>query len=140
MGLDERINAGIPAYEEALKKAGVKYEVIIYPGVNHAFHNNTSKHVTMQMQPCVHGKSTLDFFEVNLNSKGITGVYASSQTNRNVLIFLSFTCHFCTTCTGKNRYMAERIIDEESFTTFAACAEQSGQFSIPDHLYGDQQG
>lgn len=41
-GLDERINAGIPAYEEALKKNKVKYEVYIYEGVNHAFHNDTS--------------------------------------------------------------------------------------------------
>jgi carboxymethylenebutenolidase len=41
-GLDERINAGIPAYEEALKKAGVKYELFIYEGANHAFHNDTA--------------------------------------------------------------------------------------------------
>ena len=41
-GLDERVNAGIPAYEEALKKAGVKYEVYVYEGANHAFHNDTA--------------------------------------------------------------------------------------------------
>lgn len=41
-GLDERINAGIPAYEEALKKAGVKYELYVYEGANHAFHNDTA--------------------------------------------------------------------------------------------------
>lgn len=41
-GLDERVNAGIPAYEEALKKAGVKHEVFIYEGANHAFNNDTS--------------------------------------------------------------------------------------------------
>ena len=41
-GLDERINAGIPAYEEALKKAGVPYEVYIYEGAQHAFHNDTA--------------------------------------------------------------------------------------------------
>ncbi|MCW1923824.1 dienelactone hydrolase family protein [Luteolibacter arcticus] len=39
---DERVNAGWPAYEEALKKAGVKYEAHIYPGVNHGFHNDTT--------------------------------------------------------------------------------------------------
>ncbi|RYD62194.1 MAG: dienelactone hydrolase family protein, partial [Verrucomicrobiaceae bacterium] len=39
---DERVNAGWPAYEEALKKAGVKYEAFIYPGVNHGFHNDTT--------------------------------------------------------------------------------------------------
>lgn len=41
-GLDERVNAGIPAYEEALKKAGVKYELFVYEGAQHAFHNDTA--------------------------------------------------------------------------------------------------
>lgn len=41
-GLDERINAGIPAYEEALKKAGVHYQLFIYEGAQHAFNNDTA--------------------------------------------------------------------------------------------------
>jgi carboxymethylenebutenolidase len=41
-GLDERINAGIPAYEQALKENKVDYQVFIYDGVNHAFNNDTS--------------------------------------------------------------------------------------------------
>ncbi len=41
-GLDERIDAGIPAYEAELKAAHVKYEAFVYPGVNHAFNNDTS--------------------------------------------------------------------------------------------------
>ena len=41
-GLDERIDAGIAAYEAALKAARVRYELYIYPGVNHAFNNDTS--------------------------------------------------------------------------------------------------
>ncbi|MGO4524776.1 dienelactone hydrolase family protein [Microvirga sp. 2MCAF35] len=40
-GLDERINAGIPAYEAALKKAGKTYEIYVYEGANHAFNNDT---------------------------------------------------------------------------------------------------
>jgi carboxymethylenebutenolidase len=40
--LDERINAGIPAYVVALKRADVDYQVFVYEGVNHAFHNDTS--------------------------------------------------------------------------------------------------
>lgn len=40
--LDERINTGIAAYEAALKAAGTRYELHMYPGVNHAFHNDTS--------------------------------------------------------------------------------------------------
>lgn len=41
-GLDERINAGIPAYEKALKENNKDYKIYIYDGVNHAFNNNTS--------------------------------------------------------------------------------------------------
>ena len=41
-GLDERINAGIPAYETALKQNNIDYQLFIYEGVNHAFNNNTS--------------------------------------------------------------------------------------------------
>ncbi len=40
--LDERVNAGIPAYEEALKKNNTRYELYMYEGVNHAFHNDTA--------------------------------------------------------------------------------------------------
>lgn len=40
--MDERINAGIPAFEEALKKAGSRYEIFIYEGAQHAFHNDTA--------------------------------------------------------------------------------------------------
>ena len=41
-GLDERINAGIPAYEQALKKAGTHYELFVYEGAQHAFNNDTA--------------------------------------------------------------------------------------------------
>ncbi|MBA5778574.1 dienelactone hydrolase family protein [Stappia sp. F7233] len=40
--LDERINAGWPAYEEALKANGKTYTMQMYPGVNHGFHNDTT--------------------------------------------------------------------------------------------------
>jgi carboxymethylenebutenolidase len=41
-GLDDRIDAGIPVYEAALKAAGVNYQIFVYPGVNHAFNNDTT--------------------------------------------------------------------------------------------------
>jgi len=41
-GLDERINAGIPAHEAALKQAGKTYEIYVYEGANHAFNNDTN--------------------------------------------------------------------------------------------------
>lgn len=41
-GLDERIDAGIPAFRAALDQAGVSYEIHMYEGANHAFNNDTS--------------------------------------------------------------------------------------------------
>jgi carboxymethylenebutenolidase len=41
-GNDEPVNAGVPAYEAALKAAGKSYELHMYPGVQHAFNNDTS--------------------------------------------------------------------------------------------------
>jgi carboxymethylenebutenolidase len=41
-GNDERITAGWPAYEAALKEAGVRYEAFIYPDTHHGFHNDTT--------------------------------------------------------------------------------------------------
>jgi len=40
--LDTRVNEGWPAYEAALKKAGVKYTAHFYPKANHGFHNDTT--------------------------------------------------------------------------------------------------
>jgi carboxymethylenebutenolidase len=41
-GLDERVNAGIPAYETALKIAAINHEIYVYEGANHAFNNDSS--------------------------------------------------------------------------------------------------
>lgn len=41
-GLDERVNAGWPAYEEALKEYNKSYEAFFYDNVNHGFHNNST--------------------------------------------------------------------------------------------------
>jgi carboxymethylenebutenolidase len=40
--VDERINASWPAYEAALKTAGVRYERYLYPGTQHGFNNDTT--------------------------------------------------------------------------------------------------
>lgn len=41
-GTDERINAGWPAWEAALKANGVRYEGYIYAGTQHGFNNDTT--------------------------------------------------------------------------------------------------
>jgi carboxymethylenebutenolidase len=40
--VDERINAGWPAFEQALKAANVTYERHLYPGTQHGFNNDTT--------------------------------------------------------------------------------------------------
>jgi carboxymethylenebutenolidase len=40
-GLDDRVNATREAAKAALEKAHLTYEIVIYPGVNHAFFNET---------------------------------------------------------------------------------------------------
>ncbi|MCB0208412.1 MAG: dienelactone hydrolase family protein [Anaerolineae bacterium] len=41
--LDERVNAGKDALDQALTEAGVTHQMNVYPGVNHAFHNDTGE-------------------------------------------------------------------------------------------------
>jgi carboxymethylenebutenolidase len=62
-GLDERIDAGIPAYEDALKKNNITYELYMYDGVNHAFHNNTSAARYNEAAATLAWKRTMEFFK-----------------------------------------------------------------------------
>lgn len=64
--LDERINAGIPAYEEALKKNGKDYQIYIYEGANHAFHNDTAGPRYNEKAAKLAWSRTIDFFEKKL--------------------------------------------------------------------------
>ena len=41
-GIDEGVNKGIAAYEEALKKASIDYKIYMYEGAQHAFNNDTN--------------------------------------------------------------------------------------------------
>jgi carboxymethylenebutenolidase len=65
-GLDERINAGIPAFEEALKKNNKPYELYIYEGANHAFHNDTAPARYNEAAAKLAWQRTIDFFRKNL--------------------------------------------------------------------------
>ncbi len=66
-GLDERVNAGIPAYEEALKKAGVAYELYVYEGAQHAFHNDTAPTRYNETAAKLAWDRTISFFKKNLS-------------------------------------------------------------------------
>ena len=63
--LDKRINEGWPAYEAALKKAGVDYTAHMYEGVNHGFHNDTTPRYDDKAAELA-WKRTLDFFNAKL--------------------------------------------------------------------------
>ena len=39
---DNRVNVSWPEYEEDLKELGVEYEMHMYPGTNHGFHNDST--------------------------------------------------------------------------------------------------
>jgi carboxymethylenebutenolidase len=66
-GLDERINAGWPAYEAALKANHVRYEAFIYPNVNHGFHNDTTPRYD-EAAAKLAWQRTVDFFNKNLRA------------------------------------------------------------------------
>jgi carboxymethylenebutenolidase len=64
--LDTRVNAGWPAYEAALKAAGVDYQAYIYPKVNHGFHNDTTPRYDADAAE-LSWKRTIEFFEKKLS-------------------------------------------------------------------------
>ncbi|MCA0931412.1 dienelactone hydrolase family protein [Lutimonas saemankumensis] len=63
--LDERVNAGWPAYEEALKANDIDYQVYIYPDVKHGFHNNSTPRYDEDAASLA-WKRTMDFFKERL--------------------------------------------------------------------------
>ena len=65
-GIDERINAGIPEYEQALQEAGVDYTIHMYEGANHAFLNDTNEARYDQEAAELAWSRTVDFLKVHL--------------------------------------------------------------------------
>jgi carboxymethylenebutenolidase len=65
-GLDERVNAGWPAYEAALKANGKAYSVHFYPDVNHGFHNDTTPRYDAAAAELAWSR-TIDFFKRHLS-------------------------------------------------------------------------
>ncbi len=64
-GLDEPVNKGWPAYEEALKANKVRYTMHMYDGVNHGFHNDTTPRYD-EAAAKLSWQRTLDFFNQHL--------------------------------------------------------------------------
>jgi carboxymethylenebutenolidase len=62
-GLDERVNAGAAAYEAALKENKINYELYMYDGVNHAFHNDTAPTRYNEAAAKLAWQRSMDFFK-----------------------------------------------------------------------------
>jgi len=67
-GLDKRINAGIKAFEAALKKASVDYKIYMYEGAGHAFFNDTSESRYHKAAAQLAWKRTIEFFNKKLKT------------------------------------------------------------------------
>lgn len=65
--LDTRVNAGWPAYEEALKETKKEYKAYIYPDVNHGFHNDTTPRYDKEAAELA-WQRTIAFFKEKLGS------------------------------------------------------------------------
>lgn len=66
-GLDQRVNAGIAAYEAALKTNNKRYKIYVYPDVNHAFNNDTSNRFDTPAAELAWSR-TIAFFKDNLGA------------------------------------------------------------------------
>lgn len=67
-GTDERINAGIPAFEKALKEASIEFQIYVYEGAQHAFNNdaNTARYHKEAAQ--LAWQRTIAFFRKKLDT------------------------------------------------------------------------
>jgi carboxymethylenebutenolidase len=65
-GLDERVNAGWPAYEAALKAAGKIYTTYIYEGAQHAFNNDADGPRYHKAAADLAWQRTIDFLNAHL--------------------------------------------------------------------------
>jgi carboxymethylenebutenolidase len=65
-GDDARINEGIPAFEEALKKAGIEYKIFMYEGAKHAFNNDSNPERYNEQAARLAWERTIGFFKEKL--------------------------------------------------------------------------
>lgn len=66
-GLDKRINAGIEAFEAALKEASIEYKMFVYEGAGHAFFNDTGSRYHKEAATLAWTR-TIKFFNVELKT------------------------------------------------------------------------
>ena len=82
--LDNRINAGIAAFEVALKAASIDYEIYMYEGANHAFFNDTRADRYHEEAAQLAWERTIAFFKEKLRTQS-TPTAVSPQDKTAVL-------------------------------------------------------
>ncbi len=116
--LDRRINAGWPAFENALKESGTSYEAFIYPGVNHGFHNDTTPRYDKAAAELA-WQRTIDFFKRNLQYLELQQEAVSVNHNQRNPLRMRLT----------NRVViVTALIAIAALAASDACAEQWTQF------------
>jgi len=65
-GNDAGINAGIPAFEEALKKYNKEYQIFMYEGASHAFNNDSNAERYNEQAAKLAWGRTIGFFKEKL--------------------------------------------------------------------------
>jgi len=65
-GDDARINQGIPAFEAALKKYKIEYQIFMYEGVQHAFNNDSNAERYNEKAAKLAWSRTIAFFKEKL--------------------------------------------------------------------------
>ena len=81
-GEDAGINAGWPAWEDALKKHQIRYHEYMYPGVQHGFHNDTTPRYDEAAAKLAWSR-TLAFFNENLKRSGALAPSPPASASRN---------------------------------------------------------
>ncbi len=67
-GIDEQFNKGIPAFEAALKNAGIDYQLYMYEGTKHAFNNDTNPERYDKEAAKLAWKRTISFLKERLKA------------------------------------------------------------------------
>ena len=62
--LDERVNASIPSVEAALKEGNVSYQIKVYPGATHAFHNDRRENPPLEFNGVAARQAWTDTLEL----------------------------------------------------------------------------
>jgi carboxymethylenebutenolidase len=62
---DDRVNAGIAAFEDALKANKIKYQIFKYDGTQHGFNNDTTPRYD-KAAATLAWQRTIEFFKKNL--------------------------------------------------------------------------